>query len=69
MTDPLRPPGKTPRRAEPVQPDRPGRGTDRLDADEDASSGRASAPARTDKQDLDDRIEQSRTALDNVRHP
>lgn len=69
MTDPLRSPGKTPRRAEPVQPDRPGRGGDRLDANEDASSGRACAPSKSDKQDLEQRIEQSETALDNVRHP
>lgn len=69
MTDPLRPPGKTPRRAEPVQPDRPGRGNDRLSPSEDASSGRASPPGRSARQDLDERIEQSQTALDNVRHP
>ena len=69
MSDPLRPPGQTPRRAEPLQPDRPGRGTGRLDRDEDATSGRASTPARSDKKDLDQRIEQSETALDNVRHP
>ncbi len=68
MSDPLRPPGKTPRRAEPVQPDRPGRGTGRLDSDEDASSGRASS-SRSGKEDLDQRVEQSKTALDNVRHP
>ena len=69
MTDPLRPPGKTPRRAEPVQPDRPGRGTDRLDGDEDATSGRDSAPTRSSKESLDRQIEQENTALDNVRHP
>jgi len=69
MSDPLRPPGKTPRRAEPVQPDRPGRGSGRLDGDEDATSGRASTPSKSAKQDLDERIEQSETALDNVRHP
>ena len=69
MTDPLRPPGKTPRRAEPMQPDRPGRGGDRLDGDEDASSGRASASTRPGKEDMDERVEQSKTALDNVRHP
>ncbi len=69
MSDPLRPPGKTPRRAEPVQPDRPGRGTGRLDSGEDASSGRAAASTRSDKEDMDERVEQSKTALDNVRHP
>jgi hypothetical protein len=69
MTDPLRPPGKTPRRAEPVQPDRPGRGTGRLDSGEDAASGRASASPKSGRQELDERMEQSKTALDNVRHP
>lgn len=69
MSDPLRPPGKTPRRAEPLQPDRPGRGTDRLNSHEDASSGRASAPARSDKESTQRQIEQENTALDNVRHP
>lgn len=69
MSDPLRPPGQTPHRAEPVQPDRPGRGTDRLDNDEDPASGRASAPTRSGKPDLDRAIEQENTALDNVRHP
>lgn len=69
MSDPLRPPGQTPRRAEPSQPDRPGRGSGQLDRDEDATSGRASKPTGTGKEDLDQRIEQSETALDNVRHP
>lgn len=66
QSDPLRPPGKTPRRAEPVQPDRPGQGTDRQDAHDDPGSGRATEAAR---KSLDERIEQSQTALDNVRHP
>jgi hypothetical protein len=69
MSDPLRPPGKTPRRAEPLQPDRPGRGSDRLDRDEDASSGRASAPTRPADKSTDQLVEQENTALDNVRHP
>ena len=69
MSDPQRPPDKTPRRAEPMQPDRPGRGTDRLDGDEDASSGRTSAPARSGKESTERLIEQENTALDNVRHP
>ena len=69
MSDPLRPPGQTPRRAEPVQPDRPGRGTGRLDKDEDPTSGRTSKPTRSAKADLDRSIEQEKTALDNVRHP
>jgi hypothetical protein len=69
MSDPQRPPGKTPRRAEPLQPDRPGRGTDRLNGDEDATSGRASAPTRSGKESTERLIEQENTALDNVRHP
>lgn len=66
MTDPLRPPGTTPRRAEPLQPDRPGRGLDRLDADEDPGSGRSSTQ---DEDSLAKQREQTETALDNVRHP
>lgn len=69
MTDPLRPPGTTPRRAEPLQPDRPGRGSGRLGRDEDPTSGRVSPPPASGKDDLHQRIEQSETALDNVRHP
>ena len=65
-SDPLRAPGNTPRRAEPLQPDRPGRGDDRLESSEDASSGRSSG---SDKDGMAERIEQSETALDNVRHP
>ena len=66
MTDPLRAPGKTPRRAEPLQPDRPGRGEERLDTDEDPTSGRSS---KRGEDALEKQIEQSETALDNVRHP
>jgi hypothetical protein len=66
MTDPLRAPGKTPRRAEPLQPDRPGRGEERLDADQDPTSGRSS---NRGGDALEKQIEQSETALDNVRHP
>lgn len=66
MTDPLRPPGTTPRRAEPAQPDRPGRGQGQLDSRDDPSSGRSSG----DKENpVAKQIEQSETALDNVRHP
>lgn len=66
MTDPLRAPGKTPRRAEPLQPDRPGRGGESLSSDEDTSSGRATS----DHEDpVAKQVEQSQTALDNVRHP
>ena len=60
LSDPLRPPGKTPRRAEPVQPDRPGRGADRLEDDEAGS---------TSKENLDKQLEQTKTALANVRNP
>ena len=66
QSDPLRPPGKTPRRAEPLQPDRPGRGGDRLATGDDAASGR---PSGADAKALEERIEQSDTALDNVRNP
>ena len=66
LSDPQRPPGHTPRRAEPRQPDRPGRGTDRLDESEDPSTGRTT---KTHRESLDERIQQSDTALDNVRHP
>lgn len=66
LSDPLRGPGKTPRRAEPQQPDRVGRGDDALGKDENPSSGRSS---ESEKQSNEDRIEQIETALDNVRNP
>ena len=66
MTDPLRPPDKTPPRAEPLQPDRPGRGHERLDTNEDPTSGRSSNEG---EDSLAKQIEQTETALDNVRHP
>jgi hypothetical protein len=69
MSDPQRPPGKTPRRAEPLQPDRPGRGTDRLNSHEDASSGRQAASTESGKESTERLIEQENTAVDNVRHP
>ncbi len=66
MTDPQRPPGATPRRAELLQPGRPGRGDDRLAPDDDASPGRSSG----DQEDpVARQREQTETALDNVRHP
>ncbi len=65
MTDPLRPPGKTPRRAGPLQPDRPGRATESHSSNEDATSdGTGGHEDPVDKQ-----LEQSQTALDNVRNP
>lgn len=66
MTDPLRAPGKTPRRAEALQPDVPGSGNDHVDADVDQSTGESpdGADEATAKQ-----LEQTKTALDNVRHP
>jgi hypothetical protein len=66
LSDPLRAPGQTPRRAEPLQPDRPGRGGDRLDEAADPASARSGEPGSND---VADRLEQSRTAIDNVRHP
>ena len=66
MTDPLRAPGKTPRRAEPIQPDRPGRGGGQLGTDEDSSSGRTAVDS---EESLAKQREQTETALDNVRNP
>lgn len=57
MTDPLRPPGHTPRRAEPLQPDKPGQGDSRQDGDAGATPGAEHAKAR----------EQASTATSNVR--
>lgn len=57
MTDPQRSPGTTPRRAEPLQPDRPGRGLDTQRSEEPAhakDAGKALA-------------EQERTAHENTR--
>jgi len=65
MTDPLRPPGTTPRRAAPVQPDRPGRELEPLDPADDPGSGRSSSPH---EEPLAKQREQTGTALDNVRH-
>ena len=66
LSDPQRPPNKTPRRAEPLQPDRPGRGDDRLERAEDPTSGRK---AEGHAESTARRVEQSETALDNVRNP
>jgi hypothetical protein len=57
MSDPQRLPDDHPRRAEPLQPDRPG-------------SGRKADPRPADASDeeaLDKAVEQERTAIDNVR--
>jgi hypothetical protein len=58
MTDPLRPLDKpTPRRAEPIQPDRPGRGAD------------AETPSDSPdhKDSVERAVQQENAALDNVR--
>ena len=57
MTDPLRPLGHTPRRAEPLQPDKPGSG----DATEGASQETTAEDETTKAK------EQSSTATSNVR--
>lgn len=60
MNDPLRPKDKpAPRRAEPLQPDAPTRGT-AAEPERDPGS-----PSR--KESLDRALEQERTALHNVR--
>lgn len=56
MTDPQRSPGKTPPRAEPLQPDRPARG---LDTEQQAP--------RKSKDAEDALAEQERTAHENTR--
>ena len=58
MTDPLRPKDKpAPRRAEPIQPDAPSRGT--------AAETEHESPPR--KESLERALEQEKAALDNVR--
>jgi hypothetical protein len=65
MSDPQRPPGKTPPRAEPIQPDRPGRGLD-TEADDDAGDGNTgSGPATGSPGER--RAEQEESARTNVR--
>lgn len=59
MSDPQRPPGVHPRRAEPLQPDKPGSG-DRAQEDDGASSKAASDSLRK-------ATEQEEAAVDNVR--
>jgi hypothetical protein len=49
----------TPPRAEPLQPDRPGRGTDRTESESDSTSTDAEQPRR--------QAEQEKAALENVR--
>ncbi len=66
MSDPLRPPGTTPRRAEPLQPDRPARGTEAQGDEADSSTGNSSS---REHDAAAKQREQSETALDNVRHP
>ena len=57
MTDPLRPLGQTPRRAPPLQPDKPGGG----DSPDDSNS------KDEVEQELAKATEQSATAVSNVR--
>jgi len=61
MTDPRRPSDKTPARAEPIQPDRPGQGLDREKRPDDADD-RPDSQAATKR-----RATQAETARDNVR--
>lgn len=61
MSDPLRPTDHpAPRRAEPIQPDRPGRGGD-VESDAKASAEHAGAS-------LDRARKQEQAAIDNVRN-
>lgn len=64
LSDPLRAPGKTPRRAEPLQPDRPGSGDGQAEDRDDSTRSPESEREATKR-----RIEQSETALDNVKNP
>ena len=57
MTDPLRPVGHTPRRAEPLQPDKPGQGDSAQDGDSSQMPGAEQAKT----------LEQESTATGNVR--
>lgn len=57
MTDPLRPVGHTPRRAEPLQPDKPGQGDSTEDGDVGETPGAKQAKS----------LEQESTATSNVR--
>jgi len=61
LSDPLRPPGKTPRRADPIQPDRPGSSDSTGPAPDD--EGRA--PDRQEPS-ASRQAEQSKAAIDNV---
>lgn len=46
LSDPQRKPGTTPRRAQPIQPDKPGRGTEAGKPDQDERRTEASETAR-----------------------
>ena len=66
MPSPPLPPGKTPPRAEPIQPDRPGRGLDRLGRDDDrATPGKGAGPGADNTADR--AAEQEESARTNVR--
>jgi hypothetical protein len=62
MSDPQRPPGRTPPRANPVQPDKPGSGNDTKPAPDDEGRAGDTPHDATKRQ-----AEQSKAALDNVR--
>jgi hypothetical protein len=66
MSDPQRPPGKTPPRAEPIQPDRPGRGLD-TEADDDAGRGGNTGSGPATGSPGERRAEQEESARTNVR--
>jgi hypothetical protein len=64
MSDPLRPLDKQqPRRAEPLQPDKPGSG----DSAQDDADFRKSRTGSTEQRSAERQREQSDTALENVR--
>jgi len=65
MSDPQPVPGrKTPRRAEPLQPDNPARG---LGQPTDGAQGSAEAEDKVKDKAARDQAERSKTALENVR--
>jgi hypothetical protein len=66
MSTPQRPPGKTPPRAEPIQPDRPGRGLGSEPPDEERHTpGKGAGPGADSGSDR--AAEQEEAARTNVR--
>lgn len=66
MTDPQPVPGrKTPRRAEPLQPDKPGSGQGRQPADGEVDSAGNASTRKSEK--ASEQANTSQTALENVR--